>query len=57
MKRKLKEVFEMDTEWLSKVGILIIELPDRIKKDCSMSLFRALTKYSYDFYFSGKNFS
>ena len=41
MKRKLKEVFEMDTEWLSKVGILIIELPDRIKKDCSMSLFRA----------------
>lgn len=50
-----KEIFEDNCEWLNKIGVLIIELHDRIKKGCSMSLFKAVSKYNYDFEISGEN--
>lgn len=50
-----KEVFEKNNEWLKKVGVLIIELHDRMKKGCAKSLFTALMNYDYDFELSGEN--
>lgn len=49
-----KEVFE-NCDWLDKVGMIIIELHDRMKKGCSMSLFKAISKYNYDLELSGEN--
>lgn len=50
-----KEVFEKNNEWLKKVGILVIELHDRMKEGCAKSLFTVLTNYDYDFELSGEN--
>ena len=50
-----KEIFESSCEWLEKVGVLVIELHDRMKKGCSMSLFKKLYDYEYDLEISGEN--
>lgn len=50
-----KEVFEKNNEWLKKVGILVIELHDRMKEGCAKSLFTALMNYDYVFELSGEN--
>lgn len=52
-----KEVFENSDEWLNKVGMLIIELHDRMKEGCSKALFDAIirNKCNYSFDISGEN--
>lgn len=52
-----KEVFaapDVD-EWLPKVKVLVIELHDRMKRGCSYSLFKAISKYKWFFTFRGEN--
>lgn len=49
-----KEVFE-NAEWLDKVGILIIELHDRMKEGCAENLFKAISNYKYHFELRGEN--
>jgi FkbM family methyltransferase len=51
-----KEVFSgEDLSWLKKVKLLIIELHDRYKKDCTKTLFEALNKFDYDAHFHHEN--
>lgn len=50
-----KEVFEENFEWMDKVGILIIELHDRMKRDCSKTFFNAISKYNYELEIRGEN--
>ncbi len=51
-----KEVFSAnDLSWLKKVKLLIIELHDRYKKDCTKTVFEALNKFDYDAYFHHEN--
>lgn len=43
-----REIFAGNFQnWLPKIRILVIELHDRLKPGCSMSLFRALDGYNY----------
>lgn len=51
-----KEVFAAnDLSWLKKVKLLIIELHDRYKKDCTKTVFEALNQLDYDAYFHHEN--
>ncbi len=51
-----KEVFfAEDLSWLKKIKLLIIELHDRYKKDCTKAVFSALNKFDYDAYFHHEN--
>ncbi len=51
-----KEVFSAeDLSWLKKVKLLIIELHDRYKKDCTKTFFEALNKFNYDAHFHHEN--
>ena len=51
-----KEVFSSDDlSWLKKVKLLIIELHDRYKKDCTKTVFYALNQFNYDAYFHHEN--
>jgi len=51
-----KEVFSAnDLSWLKKVKLLIIELHDRYKKDCTKVVFNALARFDYDAYFHHEN--
>jgi FkbM family methyltransferase len=51
-----KEVFSAeDLSWLKKVKLLIIELHDRYKKDCTKAVFRALSGFEYDAHFHHEN--
>jgi FkbM family methyltransferase len=51
-----KEVFSAnDLSWLKKVKLLIIELHDRYKKDCTKTVFEALGKFDYDAHFHHEN--
>jgi len=48
---------EDDLSWLSDVGVLMIELHDRISPGCSQTFFRAVDRVydSYDYAISGEN--
>ena len=51
-----KEVFELNAEkWLPKTKCLIIELHDNMKKGCSTSLFKAITRHNFSMEISGEN--
>lgn len=51
-----KEVFSADDlSWLKKVKLLIIELHDRYKKDCTKTVFEALHAFEYDAHFHHEN--
>jgi FkbM family methyltransferase len=51
-----KEVFSAeDLSWLNNTKLLIIELHDRYKKDCTKTVFAALNKFNYDAYFHHEN--
>lgn len=51
-----KEVFAAtDLSWLKKVKLLIIELHDRYKKDCTKTVFEALRAFDYDAHFNHEN--
>ena len=50
-----KEVFSADNEWLRKTKLLIVELHDRYKADCTKTFFRALENYRYEAYFQHEN--
>lgn len=51
-----KEVFSADDlSWLKKVKLLIIELHDRYKSDCTKTVFKALNQFNYDAYFHHEN--
>lgn len=53
-----KEIFSDEgnyQEWLPYVKVLIIELHDRMKRDCSHNFFRAISWYKSYFAFSGEN--
>lgn len=51
-----KEVFSADDiSWLKKVKLLIIELHDRYKGDCTKTVFKALDQLNYDAYFHHEN--
>lgn len=50
-----KEVFEENVEWLKNVGILIIELHDRMKDGCSKTFFKALSLFDYKLSILGEN--
>lgn len=52
-----REVFEKNFEsWLPKVKMIVIELHDNIKEDCSKSFFNALNNYKYVLTAQGENF-
>ena len=53
-----KEIFSEEgnyQEWLPFVKVLIIELHDRMKRDCSHNFFRAVSWYKSFFVHSGEN--
>jgi FkbM family methyltransferase len=51
-----KEVFSGENlYWLKKTKLLIIELHDRYKKDCTKTVFKALDNFNYDAYFHHEN--
>jgi len=51
-----KEVFSgNDLLWLKKIKLLIIELHDRYKKDCTKTVFEALRAFEYDAHFHHEN--
>jgi FkbM family methyltransferase len=51
-----KEVFESNFEsWLPKTKCLIIELHDRMKPGCSISVQQAISNYSFEEFESGEN--
>jgi FkbM family methyltransferase len=51
-----KEVFSAeDLSWLNNTKLLIIELHDRYKKDCTKTVFKALNNFDYEAYFHHEN--
>mgnify|MGYP000361339186 CR=1 FL=1 len=43
-----KELFSENTDyWLGKVNMIIIELHDWMRKDCSKNFYSAIKKYKY----------
>jgi FkbM family methyltransferase len=51
-----KELFESNFEyWLLKTKVIIIELHDRMRKGCSKSFFKALSKLNYRLELKGEN--
>jgi FkbM family methyltransferase len=50
-----KEVFEVNTEWLKNVNVLIIELHDHYKANATKTVFKALDAYEYDAEFFHEN--
>ena len=52
-----KEVFQQNVEnWLPFTKYLIIETHDRMKKDCTKTVFKALNKYNFSCHLNGENF-
>lgn len=49
-----KEVFSNGQNWLDKVGILIVELHDKIKPGCSQSFYSAVSKFSFTEFCNGE---
>ncbi len=51
-----KEVFSGDCDdWLGNVGLLIIELHDRMKAGCSDAFYNAISKYDFERMVQGEN--
>lgn len=51
-----KEIFESsDTEWLDHVGVLVIELHDRMKPGCSRAFFSKISDYEHSCEIIGEN--
>jgi len=51
-----KEVFEGGYEtWLPYVGVVMIELHDRLKKECSKMFFKAVANFDFQSHCSGEN--
>jgi FkbM family methyltransferase len=50
-----KEVFSGNNSWLHKTKLLIIELHDRYKPDCTKTFFKALENIDYEAYFQHEN--
>jgi FkbM family methyltransferase len=51
-----KEIFSTNyQEWLPNTRVLIVELHDRMKKDCSKALFKALLNYDFTVEQLGEN--
>jgi FkbM family methyltransferase len=51
-----KDLFASGTEdWLGNVGILIIELHDRLQPDCSRTVYQALVRYPFGQFPQGEN--
>jgi len=51
-----KELFELNYEyWLSKTKVLVIELHDKKREGCSVSFFKAISKYNFEMYHKGEN--
>lgn len=44
-----RELLAGDADWLARVGILIIELHDRLQPGCARELYRAISQRSLDF--------
>lgn len=42
-----RDVFTSNTSWLTRVKVLIVELHDGMRKDCSKTFFKALESYNY----------
>jgi len=50
-----REIFNYNVDlWLPHVKVLIIELHDRFLSGCSMSVFKALSRYSFDVSIKGE---
>jgi len=43
-----KEVFETSSSWIDKVGAIIVELHDHIKRGCSRSVYAATTHFEHE---------
>lgn len=43
-----KEILSADVGWLKKVKLLIIELHDNFKPNCTKTLFKALEPFEYE---------
>jgi FkbM family methyltransferase len=50
-----KEIFSHETVWLNKVRLLIIELHDNYKDDCTKTFFKAIEGYNYEAVFRDEN--
>jgi hypothetical protein len=50
-----KEIFAKKPQWLTKVGMLIIELHDRKNQGCSRAFFSAIDGYAKNEYYLGDN--
>ena len=50
-----KEIFLADTAWLKKIKVLIIELHDNYKPDCTKTFFKAIESYNYSAIFHHEN--
>jgi FkbM family methyltransferase len=44
-----RELFAENADWITRVGVLIIELHDRFRPGCARELYRAITERSLDF--------
>jgi FkbM family methyltransferase len=42
-----KEVFENSTKWLDRVGVIVIELHDRLKPGCSEAVFKVTEEFAH----------
>jgi FkbM family methyltransferase len=45
-----KELFSSNYKWLNYTNIIIIELHDRMRKDCSKMFYKAINKYTWSIY-------
>jgi len=50
-----KEIFSAEVNWLKKIKLLIIELHDNYKPDCTKTFFKALEPFKYEAYFHHEN--
>jgi FkbM family methyltransferase len=50
-----KEIFSNDVSWLKNIRLLIIELHDSYKRDCTKTFFRAIENFNYEAIFRHEN--
>jgi len=50
-----KEIFSHNADWLKQVRLLIIELHDNYKENCTKTFFKALENYQYEAIFRDEN--
>ena len=51
-----KNIFSSNTNWISKVQLLIIELHDEVVPGCSREFFSAISEYDFEEHRKGENF-